>query len=80
MSNRCSYRRKLKIGSSGDGARPGTTPLDQPICVISWPDRSGRGEATLESARTQQSPLLHVGGIDGEMLDIGAAITSWIML
>jgi hypothetical protein len=33
--------------------------------VISWPDCYGRGEATLESARTQQSPLLHVAGLDG---------------
>jgi hypothetical protein len=48
--------------------------------VISWPDRCGRGEATLESARTQQSPLLHVAGLDGEMLYIGAVMAAWFML
>jgi hypothetical protein len=48
--------------------------------VISWPDRYGRGEATLESARTQQSLLLHVAGLDGEMLYIGVAMAAWFML
>jgi hypothetical protein len=50
------------------------------LCFISWPDRGGKGKAALESAHSQQSLLLHVASLDGEMLDIGAAMATWSML